>query len=87
MQDQGKGLQPVEYLSRRLGGAETRYHTYDKEMLAVIHALRSWRHLLEGRRFQLHTDHQTIRHIQTQKNLSRRQARWSEFLQDYDFEI
>ena len=41
MQDQGKGLQPVEYLSRRLGGAEMRYHTYDKEMLAVIHVLRS----------------------------------------------
>lgn len=87
MQDVGSGLQPVEYLSRRLGEAEMRYHTYDKEMLAVIHALKAWRHLLEGRKFKLHTDHQTIRHIQTQKNLSRRQARWSEFLQDYDIDI
>lgn len=33
MQDRGHGLHPVEYLSRRLNDTETRYHTYDKEIV------------------------------------------------------
>ena len=82
MQNAAGGLQPVEYILRRFNEIEMRYCNYNKEMLGVIYALRSWRHFLEGRPFQLHTDHQTIRHLLTQRTLTRRQARWSEFLQD-----
>ena len=37
---QGK---PVEYESRILNSEERNYHTTDKEMLAVVHALKIWR--------------------------------------------
>ena len=40
----------VEFWSRKLKSAETRYSTTDKEWLAMVEAVSShWRHLLEGR--------------------------------------
>ena len=35
-QDQGEGLQPVCYASRKLNPAETRYSAYERELLAII---------------------------------------------------
>jgi hypothetical protein len=52
-------------------------------MLAVVHALRVWRCYLEGAEFTVYTDHVSNTYFQTQPNLSRWQARWSEFLQRF----
>mgnify|MGYP006280086663 CR=1 FL=1 len=86
-QDQGKGLQPIAYESRKLNPAERNYPIHDREMLAIVHALRVWRHYLEGPPVLGITDHDALRHFMTQPHLTRRQARWMEFLQDYDIEI
>lgn len=43
LQNQGKGLQPVAYLSRKLTPTERNYPTGDREMLAIYHALQQWR--------------------------------------------
>src|SRR3954463_13809417 len=67
--------------------AERNYAAHEKELLAIVHALKTWRVYLEGRKFTVQTDHATLRYFHTQPNLSRRQARWSEILQEYDFEI
>ena len=45
-QDQGKGLQPIAFLSKKMLDAETRYPVHEQELLAIIHALNSWRHYL-----------------------------------------
>ena len=87
MQDFGSGLQPIAYESRKLKGAELNYSAYDREMLGILHALRVWRHYLSGVHFEVHTDHNTLRHITTQPSLSQRQARWVEFISEFDFEI
>jgi hypothetical protein len=52
-------------------------------LLAVVHALRVWRCYLEGAEFTVYTDHVSNTYFQTQPNLSRRQARWLEFLQPF----
>ena len=39
---------PVAFLSKSLNETERNYEIYDKEMLAIIRGLESWRHLLEG---------------------------------------
>jgi hypothetical protein len=54
-------------------------------MLGVIHALRTWRCYLEGVQFTVLTDHCSNTFFATRSNLSRRQARWSEFLQRFTF--
>jgi hypothetical protein len=73
--------QLVAFESTKLNDAELNIQTTEKEMLAVVHALRVWRCYLEGVEFTVYTDHVSNTYFQTQPNLSQRQARWSEFLQ------
>ena len=39
---------PVAFLFKSLNKTERNYEIHDKEMLAIIRGLESWRHLLEG---------------------------------------
>ena len=66
---------------------ERNYLTHEKEMLAIVQALKKFRADLLGTRFTIYTDHRTLECFQGQRDLSRRQARWQEFLSEYDFEI
>jgi hypothetical protein len=75
--------QSLAFKSRKLNSAELNQNVTEKEMLAVVHALRVWRCYLEGADFTLYIDHVLNTFFQTQPNLSRRQARWSEFLQRF----
>uniref|UniRef100_A0A1S3YQJ4 Reverse transcriptase RNase H-like domain-containing protein n=1 Tax=Nicotiana tabacum TaxID=4097 RepID=A0A1S3YQJ4_TOBAC len=47
---------PVAYESRKLKDAEQRYAAHEKELLAVVHCLRLWRHYLLGTPFVVNTD-------------------------------
>ena len=76
---------PLAYESRKLLPAEVRYTTGEQELLAVVHALKTWRCYLEGPVFTVLTDHNPLVHLNTQPNLSRRQARWVEYLQRFKF--
>ena len=40
-----------------------------------------------GRRFELSTDHCSLKYLFDQSTLNARQARWMEFLCEFDFEI
>ena len=40
-----------------------------------------------GARFEIFTDHQSLKYIFTQRDLNLRQCRWLEFVKDYDFEL
>ena len=78
----------MAYNARSLSSAERNYHATDQELLGCVDALKHWRCYLEGaeaHKFTLVTDHNPLVHLQTQKDLSRRQARWSEFLQRFKF--
>ncbi|CAH1769658.1 11218_t:CDS:1, partial [Entrophospora sp. SA101] len=86
-QDQGKGEQPVAYESRKLSPAELNYPVHEKELLAIVHAIKLWRPYLEGQRFTVITDHASLEYIKSQTNLSQRQARWLEVLQATDFDV
>jgi transposase InsO family protein len=80
------GILPVAYMSRKLNAAEQNYSVHERELLAVVDSLREWRSYLLGHRFIVKTDHRPLQHLQTQPQLSRRQARWVIFLQEYDFD-
>ena len=43
-QDHGNGLQPCAYLSRKMNDHERNYPVHEHELIAIIHALREWRH-------------------------------------------
>ena len=86
-QDQGKGLQPIAFLSKKMADAETRYPVHEQELLAIIQALTTWRHYLHGSKFVVRTDHKSLQFFQTQPMLSGRQARWKDVLANFDFDI
>jgi RNase H-like domain found in reverse transcriptase/Reverse transcriptase (RNA-dependent DNA polymerase)/Integrase zinc binding domain len=75
---------PVAFDSMQLKAAEKNYPVHEKELLAVIRALKKWCSDLLGTHFYVYTDHRTLENFDTQKDLSRRQLRWQEFLSQYD---
>lgn len=77
----------IAYGSRQLRIHEKNYPIHDLELAAVIHALKIWRHYLYGEKFEIYTDHKSLKYIFSQKDLNMRQRRWMEFLKDYDSTI
>jgi ribonuclease HI len=80
-----KESRPVAFDSQHYTGAQRHYPTHEQELLAIIRALRKWRSDILGMHVELYTDHRTLLNFDTQKDLSRRQARWMEFLSQYDY--
>jgi len=62
-----------------LNETERNYKINDKEMLAIIRGLESWRHLLEGAqsKFEIWTDHKNLEYFMKAQKLNRRQAQWA----------
>ena len=83
----GKVLYPVAFMSRKMNPAERNYEIHDKELLAIVEAIKIWRHYLEGLRdpFTIFSDHQALQYFQTSKTLTRRQARWSEIINHHKY--
>ena len=77
----------VSYASRQLKPHELNYATHDLELAAVVHALKTWRHYLIGKRCDVYTDHKSLKYIFTQKELNLRLRRWLELIKDYDMKL
>ena len=78
---------PVEYYSKRLTSSERNYSATDREYVAIRQCLERWRHFLVGVKFLILTDHVALTYIQSSATVSRRNARWLEFLSHFDFTI
>lgn len=78
---------PIAFESRKLKGPERGYSIYDKEMLAIMHALAKFRQYLIGSKFYIKTDHNSLRHFLGQRDLNDCQQKWVSKLQSYDFDI
>lgn len=78
---------PVAFDSYQLNSAERNYPVHEKELLAIIKAMKKWRTSLLNVHFDVMTDHRTLEYFQAQNDMSRRQARWSMYMADFDHEI
>lgn len=78
---------PVAYMSQRTTDAESRYHSYELETLAVVRAVKHFRHYLYGRKFKVITDCNALKASKHKKDLLPRIHRWWAFLQNYEFEV
>jgi RNase H-like domain found in reverse transcriptase/Reverse transcriptase (RNA-dependent DNA polymerase) len=67
---------PIAYLSKQMLPAERNYVIYDKELLAIICALETWRHYLEGSThpIKIWSDHKNLKYFKTSQSLNCRQA-------------
>ncbi len=77
-------LRPIAYESHKLSDVQRRYATHERELLAVVHALKVWRMYLVGVPVTVRTDHAALEWFHTQPKLSQRQARWSIAMQEHN---
>lgn len=75
------------YASRCLSKAERKYCVTRKELLAIVHFVKHFRHYLYGKPFLIRTDHSSLRWLLNKRDSEGQLARWIETLSSYEFEI
>ena len=75
----------IAYTSKKFSPAEKNYTTMEQEMLGVVNALTEWRCYFGGSLLTLVTDHNPLQYFDTKEDLSRRLARWAEFMAQFEY--
>jgi RNase H-like domain found in reverse transcriptase/Reverse transcriptase (RNA-dependent DNA polymerase)/Integrase zinc binding domain/Chromo (CHRromatin Organisation MOdifier) domain/gag-polyprotein putative aspartyl protease len=83
------GIHPVAFHSRSLLDAERNYDAHDKELAGVIFGFKKGRAYFLGAEhpIRVKTDHKNLTYFREPQKITERQARWFEFLQDFDYTI
>ncbi len=77
----------ISFWSGKFSTTQQNYPVHEQELLAIVESLKRFRNLLHGVRFRAYTDHKALQYILTQRNLSPRQQRWMDLLNEFDFEV
>ena len=76
---------------KRMFFAECNYEIYDKKFFAIIRAFEKWRFECADTSIEcfikILTNHQNLKYFMSSKDFNRRQARWTEFLFEFNFLI
>ena len=82
-------VHPCAFLSQKFSPAELNYDIHDKEMVAIVLAFKEWEYLLKScqQKIVVWTDHKNLEYFTSSKVLTRRQARWYEFLSEFYFVV
>src|ERR1700730_11863987 len=90
MYGQGKTWEtcrPAGFMSKKFSPAQFSYKTWDWEALAIIESLQKWEDKLLGRWINMVTDHKVLGFFKDQTRLSGCQARWMEYMEQFDCSI
>jgi len=82
-----QGGHPIVYFSEKLHGVTLNYPTYDKELYALVRALKTWEHYLVSKEFFIHSDHESLKYLKGQHKLNKQHAKWMEFLEQFPYVI
>ena len=78
---------PLAFISRQLKGKQLHLSIYEKELLAVIFAVRKWRHYLLPGHFIIKTDQRSLKYLLEQRLNTPIQQQWLPKLLEFDYEI
>jgi cleavage and polyadenylation specificity factor subunit 1 len=80
---------PLGFYSKKLNPTQQNYSTYDRELLAIYLSIKYFKHLLEGRKFTVYTDHKPIIYAFLQKpdKASPRQCRQLQYISEFTTDI
>ena len=79
---------PIAYLSKTFSSAEQKWSTYEKEMFAVIYALKKFYYYFNTQQpVEIITDNAAVSWIQKQAHLIPKQARWIQLLEEFNYTI
>ena len=82
-------IHPIAFHSQSLLPAEKNYDAHDKELAAVIFGFKCGRPLFLGATHAIRvcTDHKNLQYFRDPCKITGCQARWIEFLQDFDYTL
>jgi hypothetical protein len=91
----GKGIgstlmkvsRPLDFTRKQLSEHYLGQSIYEKEMMAIMHALDLWCPYLLGKRFQIKTNHHSLKYFLEQHLSSLEQQKWVIKLFGYDYKI
>jgi hypothetical protein len=63
------------------------YPVHELELYVIKESLKKFKYQLHGTKFRIYTDDKSLEHLMKQKDLSRRQSRWLEEINEFDFSI
>lgn len=77
----------IAYASKTLSTPERKWSTIEREMFAIVHAVRKFQHYLYGSRISIRSDHKPLSHLLNLKDATGRLGRWALRLQELDAQI
>jgi hypothetical protein len=78
---------PIAYFSKALGVKAMAQSIYEKEAMAILEALRKWRHYLLGNKLIIRTDQQSLKFLTSQRLLEGVQHKFMLKLLEFDYLI
>eukprot|EP01018_Ginkgo_biloba_P010329 Gb_18718 [translate_table: standard] len=73
----------VHEVIRKMNEAERRYPIFDQEILAIIHAIKIWKHYLKNNDFELIIGHKPLLSFPPKAKLGSRQYRWAMIFEEF----
>jgi hypothetical protein len=77
----------ISFMAHSLHESERKYSTTQKELLAIVFALKKFHYYLWGHHFTLFCDHCALSFLHSQKDLSPMVTGWLDTILDYTFKI
>jgi hypothetical protein len=77
----------IAFVARSLQPSERNYSATQRELLAIVFALKKLHYYLWGRHFVLFTDHRALTFMHTQKEMNSMLTAWQETILDYTFKV
>ncbi|KAD2394245.1 hypothetical protein E3N88_41222 [Mikania micrantha] len=78
---------PIAFISKALSAKQQTMSVYEKELLAIMMAVKQWHYYLIPHHFIIRTDQQSLKHLMTQKVTTPLQHKWLAKLMGYDYTI
>lgn len=80
---------PLGFYSEKFSPAQMKYSTFGRELTAMKLAVQYFRHMLEGRKFAIYTDHKPLTHAMSSSPNSRlpHEDRYLQFISEFTSDI
>ncbi|KAM0053973.1 putative nucleotidyltransferase, Ribonuclease H [Helianthus debilis subsp. tardiflorus] len=82
-----QGKHPIAYVSKALSARQCALSVYEKELLAILLAVKHWHQYLILKHFTIRTDQKSLKHLLEQKITTPLQHTWLSKLMGYDYHI
>lgn len=78
---------PLAFWSQALSERGQQKSVYERELMAIVQAVKKWKHYLMGSHFIILTDQKSLKFLTDQRLLTEEQFKWASKLLGFDFEI